>query len=179
MAAIDAIQVRLLAIVGGTYPVGSPYIPAGTFTLRAVHLPHANPSFPSTAVLNRDFDLLWQSGRYDGTDTDNTTDGPLIRRVAATLRVQYKVTLPAALVPRDKELALGAETAARARAADDGELLAWALGQPAAWSGVCPGLVSIAWAVEKVDAMRVLLSVPLVWLREQSAVTSPGVVSIP
>ena len=175
MAGPSDIQTRVLAIMAGTYPVGTPYLVAGTFTLGSVHLPHQNPQWPTGLVLNRHFDLLWGGGGYDAAGgAENATDGPHVLQHRATLRVQYVVTRPGALVPRDKELVLGAETAARLRAQQDARPLLWALNHRGAWEGACAGLLSISHRIEKADVMRVQLLVDMVWLDEMPIASRPS-----
>jgi hypothetical protein len=169
------IQARVLAIVGGTYPALSPYIPAGTFTGGDVFLPAGNPRFPKDFVANRHYDLLWGGLGYDADGgAENASDGPHILLHRATVRVQYVVKAAPALAPRDRELVLGGETAARLRAQQDARLLTWALNHAGAWTGVCPGLRSIAARVERLDTLRVGLLLDCVWFDEMALASAPA-----
>jgi hypothetical protein len=165
---LDPVRTRLAAIIAGTYPVGSPYIPAGTFTERQIALPQSNPSFPGgsqSAALNRAFDLA---------GVENGSQGPFVRAVLFELRVQYAVQLPPALSPLPTELALGALELASRRAQDDAARIVWALLQPGAWTGAAIGLLRLEpVTVAKADRIRAFATLRGVIGVSMSAATAP------
>jgi hypothetical protein len=174
---LDPVRTRLAAIIAGTYPVGSPYIPAGTFTERQIALPQSNPSFPGgsqSAALNRAFDLAWPTSDFDPAGVENGSQGPFVRAQIFELRVQYAVQLPPALSPLPTELALGAMEVASRRAQDDAARIVWALLQPGAWTGAAIGLLRLEpVTVAKADRIRAFATLRGVIGVSMSAATAP------
>lgn len=173
----DPVRTRLVAILEGTYPVGSPYIPAGTFTEGRVALPLSNPGFPGgaqSAAANRTFDLQWPTTDFDPPGVENGSDGPWVRAVTFVLRVQYAVTLPKALTPLPTELSLGAMEVASRRAQDDAARIVWALQQPGAWTGAAIGLLRLdPVTVTKADRVRAVALIRGVIGVSMSAAAAP------
>lgn len=186
MAFLDELGARLEALLQGTYPATSTapnrQIPPGTFVAGTLSLPRENAEFPSDVIVERTFDRRWRALGYDGPDPGlaNAYQGPHTSIVRATLRVQYKVTTPDDLVPRDgRGLDLGALDAPTQRALSDVALLRWCLLYPPSWDGLTPTVITCAFdgeaVTEQLDSLRVAAVVPLRWLISASAVTSPGV----
>ena len=178
----EPLRTRFDAILAGTYPSGTPYIPAGTFTARQIALPQANPSFPAgaqSAAINRAFDRQWTEGRFEGNPVENGSQGPWIRSVRFVLRVQYALRLPQALTPLPTELVLGALDVASARAQDDAAVIEWALLRPGAWDGVAVGLTELAaTTVTQADRLRAIATVSGRFSVEMSAATRPEIASL-
>jgi hypothetical protein len=176
---LDPIIARVSAILGGAYPAlpESPYVPLGTFTPGQVFLPNQNPEFPSgpsKAARDRLWDLVWTGLDFDPPGTVNGGLGPWVRRGAFELRIQYALTRPGPLAPRDRELALGALAIASQRAMDDLTAIEWAFMQPVAWTGaaICYTRSDPA-TVTQADAVRVVATLPGSILFEQSAAIAP------
>lgn len=176
------LRTRFDAILAGTYPSGTPYIPAGTFTARQIALPQGNPAFPAgaqSAAINRAFDRQWPEGRFEGNPIENGSQGPWIRSVRFILRVQYAVQLPKAHAPLPTELSLGALDVATARAQDDAAVIEWALLRPGAWDGVAIGLTELAaTTVAQADRLRALATISGRFSVEMSAATRPEIASL-
>lgn len=174
---LDPVRTRLAAILAGTYPVGAPYIPAGTFTESQIALPQANPSFPAgsqSAAINRAFDLTWPTSDFDPAGVEDGSQGPFIRAQVFELRVQYAVQLPKALTPLPTELSLGAMELASRHAHDDAARIIWALQQPGAWTGAAIGLLRLdPVTVAKADRVRAVALIRGVIGVEMSAATAP------
>lgn len=182
MALVDDVATRLAAIVAGTYPpnpgVGDRAIPEGTFKIGQVFLPSQNNLFPRTAVVTRTCDLVIYPPTFDRASplAVNTRDPVWYREMGADVRVQYVVENPTALAPRDRELVLGAVTAASRRAAGDSMLLEWALLWRRNWDTVALGArLRAAPVAPKVDTLRVVLTFPILLTLRQDATASPGV----
>lgn len=160
---LDPVRTRLAAILSGTYPVGSPYITAGTLTESRIALPQANPAFPAgaqSAAINRAFDLTWPTSDFDPPGVEDGAQGPHVRAVTFVLRVQYSATLPRALQPLPTELSLGALELATRHAQDDAARIVWALQQPGAWTSAAIGLLSLEPVrVAKEDRVRVVATI--------------------
>lgn len=160
---LDPVRTRLAAILTGSYPTGTPYIPASTFAESRIALPQANPSFPGgaqSAAVNRAFDLAWPTSDFDPAGAENGAQGPWVRAQIFVLRVQYAVQLPRPLTPLPTELSLGALELATRRAQDDAARIVWALLQPAAWADAAVGLLSIEPVqVAKEDRLRVVATI--------------------
>ena len=174
---LDPVRTRLAAIIAGTYPVCSPYIPPGTFTESRIALPQANPSFPAgaqSAAVNRAFDLQWPTSDFDPAGVENGSQGPFTRAQVFELRVQYAVQLPKALTPLPTELSLGAMEVASRRAQDDAARIAWALQRPGAWAGVAIGLMRLdPVTVTKADRVRAVALIRGAIGVSMSAATAP------
>ncbi len=174
---LDPVRTRLAAILAGTYPTGSPYIPAGTFTESQIALPQANPSFPGgsqSAALNRAFDLTWPTSDFDPAGVENGAQGPFVRAVVFELRVQYALQLPRALTPLPTELALGAMEVASRRAQDDAARIVWALLRPGAWTGAAIGILRLdPVTVTKADRIRAVAMIRGVVGVSMSTATAP------
>lgn len=176
---LDPITARVTAILGGAYPAlpTAPYVPLGTFTPGVVFLPHQNPEYPggtAKAAVNRKWDLVWTGLDFDPPGTAHGGLGPWVRRGTFELRIQYAITRPAALAPRDRELALGALSVASQRAMDDLTAIEWAFMQPVAWTGaaICYTRTEPA-RVTQSDAVRVVATLPGAVLFEQSGIVAP------
>lgn len=175
MALLDDLATRAAAIVAGTYPSGSPYLTAGTFTAGGVYLPAQNARFPTGAVVERRFDLLWESLAFDPPGSESGTQGPWVRDARLLVRVQYKLTQAPALAPSTTELVLGALEGATRHALDDAAAIHWAFLRPGAWSGLAIGaLLDQPATAEKADSMRVVGTTRVRFLVSQSAASSPG-----
>lgn len=179
MALIDTLATRLSAILTGAYPVVSPYITASTFVAGEIYLPHQNPEWPggaARAAVNRRFDLIFGALGFTPEPSPNAAQGPWTRTVPFTVRVQYEITRPTPLAPRDRALVLGALSTASKRAADDQAVLEWALVRPGALSGVtgAAGLTLRGSEIVQADDVRLVLSVRAEVLLQQSATTTPG-----
>lgn len=174
MAFLDALSTRIAAIVAGTYPVGSPYIPAGTFTAGGVFLPAQNPRFPAGAVVERRFDLIWQRLGFDPEGSENGVQGPWNRVADLVIRVQYKITQAPSLAPSTTELVLGAQELASRKALDDAALIQWALLRPGAFAGLATGVLLGESTPEKTDSQRLVGTTRVRFLKTQSIETSPG-----
>lgn len=174
---LDPVRTRLAAILTGDYPVGSPYIPAGTFTESRIALPQPNPAFPAgaqSAAINRAFDLQWPTSDFDPAGVENGAQGPFVRAVLFELRAQYAVQLPRAHTPQPTELSLGAMEVASRRAQDDAARIAWALLRPGAWTGAAIGLMRLdPVTVTKADRVRAVALIRGVIGVEMSAATAP------
>lgn len=173
---LDDLSARIGAILAGSFPVGAPWIPAETFTVGGTFLPAQNPRFPATAIVERRFDIVWQSLSFDPLGSENSTQGPWVRSARALVRVQYKIRQAPALAPSRSELVLGALETATRRALDDAALIQWALLRPGAFTDLAVGaLLDQDATAEKVDTMRVVGTTRVRFLVSQSAVTSPGI----
>lgn len=175
---LDPVSERVSAIMTGAYPVGSPYIPAGTFTVGQVFLPAQNPRFPggtAKAAANRRFDLVWGPLAFDPPGSENGTQGPWVRSATLAVRAQYEIAQPRALAPSDRELVLGALELATRRALDDAAVIQWALLRPGAFADLAIGvLLEEPATAEKVDSVRAVGTTRARFLIEQSATASPG-----
>ncbi len=176
-ALLEAARTRLVAILAGAYPVGSPYIPAGTFTESRIALPQSNPAFPAgaqSAAINRAFDLVWSESQFDPAGPENGSDGPHVWLQSFELRVQYAVQLPKALQPLPTELVLGAMELASRRAQEDAARIIWALQRPGAWDGAAIGLMRLAPVrVVKEDRLRAVAPIRGAIGISMSAATAP------
>lgn len=177
MALLDALAARIAAIVAGTYPAApsDPYIPAGTFAAGGVFLPAQNPRFPSTAIVERRFDLVWERLGFDPQGSENSTQGPWNREADLLIRVQYKIVQAPALAPTSTELVLGALEAASRKALNDAALIQWALLRPTAFTGIATGALLGDATPEKSDSQRMVGIARVRFLLPQSIVTAPGV----
>ena len=180
MALTDDILTRLQGLLAGTYTTGGRYVTGATFTASPVYLPQENPEWPDV-VVDRTWDLHWSPPdlplAFD-VDTaegqENTFQGPHITRVGALLHVQYELTRPEAVAPRETELVLGAISAATKKATDDGAALRWLLHHTPNWLNVAVACHVGRVTTAKADTVRVVSTIPLTWLVSVSAVTSPG-----
>lgn len=189
MAILDALHTRLVALLGGTYPASATapnrQIPPSTFAEGTLSLPRQNPQFPAGSVIDRRFDVSWDALAYDAPDpgVENQLQGPHTSTVNATLRVQYQITLPRPLVPRDgRGLDLGALEVATRKALGDAAVIRWCLLYGPSWAGLAPEVVRCSLAgpitTERAgDELRVVSVFPLRWLLSASAATSPGLPS--
>lgn len=175
---LDPVRTRLAAILTGSYPANSPYIPASTFTESRIALPQANPAFPAgaqSAAINRAFDLAWPTSDFDPPGAEDGAQGPWVRAVTFVLRVQYAATLPKALQPLPTELSLGALELATRHAQDDAARIVWALQRPGAWTGAAIGLLSLEPVrVAKEDRVRVVATITGRIGVSMSAATAPA-----
>lgn len=180
MGLFDVVHTRLTSLIAGTYPEtpgpGARVLPADTFALGKYFLPAQNPEWPKVAITRR-YDLVYAPATFDGYSplAVNTRDSAWYRELAVEVRVQYALERPQPLAPRDRELVMGAMTAASLKAANDAALLEWVLLWPANWQGVALGC---RWGarptVAKLDTMRLGLSLPLLLTLRQDATVTPG-----
>lgn len=172
---------RIKAILAGTYPAApgptDRQIPPATFAAGSYRLPLENPAFPAV-TFERRFDLFWVSGKYTpgASGSENQSQGPHLRELAADLLVSYAITLPPTLTPPAESLLFGALTAASTKAAEDEAVVEWALCWKDNW--LATDIVSIArradWTCKKADTLRLVLTVPLDVIVQVAGVTSPG-----
>lgn len=176
MGLLDAFAERTVAILTSAYPVGAPYIPAGTFTVGEVFLPAQNPKFPTGAVVDRRFDFVWKSMGFDINGSEVGVQGPWVRDPRLEIRVQYKIAQPPGLAPPKTELVLGALEAATRKALNDVALIQWAMTRPGAYADLAIGVLFEEDATaDKADALRAIGTTRVTVLKSQSVVSSPGV----
>lgn len=178
MALLDDIRTRIAALLDGTYTTGGRYVTGATLTESPVFLPRENPEWPDV-VVDRTWDLTWTPSGLPLTfdvpgGVESAFQGPHVTTVGAALRVQYEITRPESLVPRETELSLGALEVASRKAANDAAQLRWMLHYTRSWSGVAIGCSVGPSTGAKADTLRWVQTIPLVWMVSTSATTAPG-----
>lgn len=172
--AVDTIHTRLAALLAGTYTTGGRYVTGATFTEAKPISSAASPEWQDV-VKDRMWSVAWPSQGDEGDAPQNTFQGPHILEIAAPLLVQYALDRAGSFEgpPSGPQGPLGLENAATRRAMGDAEQLRWILAHTPVWSGVAIGC-TVGKHTTQAAGLRVILTLPLLFLVSVSAVTAPG-----